>query len=81
MNTNPTNSLSSSYLQATLSSGLTAKGASPTNHSAAPSNTGQLSFAQMLSASASGSSGSGNASQSLSQAMSTFHASGIHDQD
>jgi hypothetical protein len=79
MSTNPINGPSSNYLEATLSSGLTAKGASPSNHPAAPSDSGQISFSQMLSAS--GNSGSGNSAQSLTQAMSTFHASGIKDQD
>jgi len=79
MSTNPINGPSSSYLEATLSSGLTAKGTSPSNHSAAPSNAGQISFAQMLTAS--GNSAGGNSAQSLTQAMSSFHASGIKDQD
>jgi len=81
MSTNPINSSSSSYLQATLGSGLTAKGASPSNQSAAPSNSGQVSFAQLLSASASGNSSSSAPAQSLTQAMSSFHASGIKDKD
>jgi hypothetical protein len=78
MSTNAINNPSSNYLQATLSSEMTAKGANPSNRSAAPSNPDQVSFAQMLSAS---NSGSGTLAQSLTQAMSSFHASGIKDQD
>ncbi len=78
MSTTPINNPSSNYLQATLSSEMTAKGANPSNRSAAPSNAGQVSFAEMLSAS---NSSSGTPAQSLTQAMSSFHASGIKDQD
>ena len=78
MSTNPINNPSSNYLQATLGSEMAAKGASPSNRSAAPSNTDQVSFAQMLNAS---NSSNGTPGQSLTQAMSSFHASGIKDQD
>ena len=78
MSTTPINNPSSNYLQATLGSEMAAKGASPSNRSAAPSNTDQVSFAQMLNAS---NSSNGTPGQSLTQAMSSFHASGIKDQD
>jgi hypothetical protein len=78
---NPISSLSSSYLETELGNKMNSKRDNPSSQSAAPANSNALSpFAQMLSASPTGNA-SANSSGSLSGAMSSFHASGIKDQD